>query len=298
MGNAVSCCACIEQGQVGFIEQCGKYHHTAQPGINFLNPLCCQEVAGQLSLRVQQLDVAVETKTLDNVFVTLVVSVQYQVMSGSLYDAFYRLTDSPSQIRSYVFDVVRAAVPSISLDTLFEVKEDIARDVQDELSKAFAGFGYEILQALVTDIDPDPRVKAAMNEINAAQRLRESALQRAEGDKVTRVKAAEAEADARALQGEGISRQRQAIIGGLRDSVADFKGEVEGISHREVMELLLLTQYFDSVKDVAKSSKASTLFLNHSPSCVNKVAMELRSALHSDRSRLVQQGLPAQVMQR
>lgn len=274
---------------MGFIEQCGKYHRVANPGINCINPLCCEEVAGKLSLRVQQLDVAVETKTKDNVFVTMVVSVQYQAMPGSLYDAFYRLTDSSSQIRSYVFDVVRASVPNINLDEVFTTKEEIAREVQDELSKAFAAFGYEILQALVTDIDPDPKVKAAMNEINAAQRLRDAALQRAEGEKVTRVKAAEAEAEASYLQGLGISRQRQAIIDGLRDSVAEFTDELTGVSHKEVMELLLLTQYFDSVKDVANASKSSTLFMSHSPAAVNKVATELRMALSRDRAMPAQQ---------
>lgn len=281
---------------MGFVEQCGKYHRVANPGINCLNPLCCEEVAGLLSLRVQQIDVSCETKTKDNVFVMMVVSVQYQVMPGSLYDAFYRLTDSTAQIRSYVFDVVRATVPNINLDDVFETKEEIAKEVQDELSKAFAAFGYEILQALVTDIDPDPRVKAAMNEINAAQRLRESALQRAEGEKITRVKAAEAEAEASYLQGMGISRQRQAIITGLRDSVADFTDDQAGVSHKEVMELLLLTQYFDSVKDVANASKASTLFMSHSPAAVNKVALELRTALAGDRSLLVPG--PAQGMKR
>eukprot|EP00879_Flechtneria_rotunda_P004474 GHRR01004728.1.p1 GENE.GHRR01004728.1~~GHRR01004728.1.p1 ORF type:complete len:229 (+),score=72.94 GHRR01004728.1:183-869(+) len=223
MGNIV-CCACVDNGTVGFIERCGRFSRVAQPGINWMNPFCCEEVAGLLSLRVQQLDVACETKTRDNVFVTIVVSVQYQVVSESLYDAFYRLTDYRSQIKSYVFDVVRATVPKILLDDVFLTKEEIATDVKSELSKVMSTFGFEILQALVTDIDPATRVKDAMNEINAAQRLRQAAAERAEADKVTRVKAAEAEAEARSLQGQGISRQRQAILNGLRDSVADFSG--------------------------------------------------------------------------
>ncbi|WIA21075.1 hypothetical protein OEZ85_005395 [Tetradesmus obliquus] len=278
MGN-IACCACVDTGTVGAIERCGKFSRLAEPGINFLNPLCCEEVAVMMSKRVQQLDVAVETKTRDNVFVTLVVSVQYQVVPESLYDAFYRLTDYSSQIRSYVFDVVRATVPKIILDDVFVTKEEIANDVRDQLSKVMGTFGFEILQALVTDIDPAPRVKDAMNEINAAQRLRQAAFERAEGDKVTRVKAAEAEAEARYLQGLGISRQRQAILNGMKDSVADFSGDLEGVSNKEIMELLLLTQYFDMVKDVGAASKGSTLFMTHSPSAVNKVAAELRGVL-------------------
>ncbi|KAF6263260.1 flagellar associated protein [Scenedesmus sp. NREL 46B-D3] len=278
MGNVV-CCECVDTSTVGAIESCGKFSRLAEPGINFLNPFCCETVAVRMSKRVQQLDVAVETKTRDNVFVTLVVSVQYQIVPESLYDAFYRLTDYRSQIRSYVFDVVRATVPKIILDDVFVTKEEIANDVRDELSKVMGTFGFEILQALVTDIDPAPRVKEAMNEINAAQRLRLAVAERAEGDKVTRVKAAEAEAEARYLQGMGISRQRQAIVNGLKDSVADFAGDLEGVSNKEIMELLLLTQYFDMVKDVGAASKGSTLFMTHSPSAVNKVAAELRGVL-------------------
>ncbi|KAF8056835.1 HIR3 [Scenedesmus sp. PABB004] len=278
MGNVV-CCACVEQGEVGAIERCGKFSRLAEPGINLLNPFCCEEVAVKLSKRVQQLDVAVETKTRDNVFVTLVVSVQFQVVPESLYDAFYRLTDYRTQIRSYVFDVVRATVPKINLDDVFVTKEEIANDVREELGKEMSTFGFTILQALVTDIDPAPRVKDAMNAIEEARRMKQAAAERAEGDKVTRVKAAEAEAEARYLQGLGISRQRAAILNGLRDSVADFSGDLEGVSNKEIMELLLLTQYFDAVKDVGQSAKGATLFMTHSPSAVNKVAAELRSVL-------------------
>lgn len=233
-------------------------------------------------MRVQQLNVACETKTKDNVFVTLVVSVQYQVVAESLYDAFYRLTDSEKQIRSYVFDVVRATVPKINLDDVFLTKEEIAGVVKSELCKVMAAYGYEILQALVTDIDPAPKVKDAMNEINAAQRLRQSAFERAEADKMTKVKAAEAEAEARFLQGQGISRQRQAILNGLRDSVADFSGEMDGINNKEIMELLLVTQYFDMVKDVGMQSKNSTLFMSHSPAAISQVSAQLRQALTKD----------------
>lgn len=279
MGN---CCTCIDNGTVGFVEGCGKFQRVATPGFNCLNPLCCEEMAGTLSLRVQQINVECETKTKDNVFVTLVVSVQYQVIAESLYEAFYRLTDSSKQIKSYVFDVVRATVPKILLDDVFITKEEIALAVKGELCKAMQSFGYEILQALVTDIDPAPKVKDAMNEINAAQRLRESAYQRAEADKMTKVKAAEADAEARYLQGQGISRQRQAILNGLRDSVTDFSGDLDGINNKEIMELLLITQYFDTVKDMGTSCKNSTLFMTHSPAAISQVSAQLRAALTKD----------------
>lgn len=276
MGN---CCTCIDNSNVGFIEGCGRFSRVAQPGCTCLNPLCCEQMAGTLSLRVQQLNVSCETKTKDNVFVTLVVSIQYQVVPDSLYDAFYRLSDPHKQIRSYVYDVVRATVPKITLDDVFLTKEEIAVSVKSELCKVMSAFGYEFLQALVTDIDPAVKVKDAMNEINAAKRLRESAYERAEADKLTRVKAAEAEAEARYLQGHGISRQRQAILNGLRDSVADFSSDLDGVSNKEIMELLLVTQYFDMVKDVGQMAKGSTLFMTHSPAAINQVAAQLRAAM-------------------
>ncbi|GBF98818.1 hypothetical protein Rsub_11583 [Raphidocelis subcapitata] len=244
MGN-IHCCACIDSGTVGFVESCGSFKRVAHPGFNCINPLLCEEIAGYLSMRVQQLDVSVETKTKDNVFTTLVVSIQYQVVPESLY----------------------------------ETKEEIAKDVQEELQQSMGAFGFEILQVLVTDVEPAIKVRDAMNEINAAQRLRQAAYERAEAEKVTRVKAAEAEAEARFLQGQGIARQRQAILNGLRDSVSDFVGEMHGVTNKEVLELLLVTQYFDAVKDIGLNSKASTLFMTHSPAAINQVAAQLRGAM-------------------
>lgn len=278
MGN-IQCCACIDSGSVGFVESCGSFKRVAHPGFNCINPCLCEEIAGYLTMRVQQLDVACETKTKDNVFTTLVVSIQYQVVPESLYEAFYRLTDYRSQIRAYVFDVVRASVPKILLDDVFLTKEEIAKDVKEELQASMGTFGFEILQVLVTDIDPAAKVKDAMNEINAAQRLRQAAYERAEAEKVTRVKAAEAEAEARYLQGQGIARQRQAILNGLRDSVSDFSNDLHGVSNKEIMELLLVTQYFDAVKDIGLNSKGSTLFMTHSPAAISQVAAQLRAAM-------------------
>ncbi|KAK9808140.1 hypothetical protein WJX73_001299 [Symbiochloris irregularis] len=271
------CFSCIDNAQVGVVEKFGKYQRIAHPGFNCV--CCCigEAVAGTLSLRIQQLDVRCETKTKDNVFVNVVVSVQYQVVRDNLYDAFYKLTDSRSQITSYVFDVVRSTVPKIYLDDVFTTKEEIAHDVKEELTKSMSDFGFMIIQTLVTDIEPDMKVRAAMNEINAAQRLRLAALEKAEAEKVQVVKAAEADAEAKYLQGQGIARQRQAIVNGLRESVLNFERDVSDISSRDVIEMMMVTQYFDMLKDIGLSSKNSSVFLPHSPGNVGDVAGQIRN---------------------
>lgn len=271
------CFACIEQADLGIIERFGKFNRIAHPGFNVV--CCCtgQRVAGVLSLRIQQLDVVCDTKTKDNVFVQIVVSVQYQVIKEAVYDAFYKLTDSSSQIRSYVFDVVRATVPNMLLDDVFTNKEEIALGVKDELTKSMTGFGYAIIQALVTDIVPDGKVRAAMNDINASQRLRVAAVEKAEAQKIQVVKAAEADAEAKFLQGQGIARQRQAIVNGLRESVLNFSNDVNDISSRDVIEMMMITQYFDMLKDIGMNSSGGTIFLPHSPGNVADVSSEIRN---------------------
>ncbi|GFR52051.1 hypothetical protein Agub_g14571 [Astrephomene gubernaculifera] len=273
------CCVCPEQETVAVVERCGKFSHIANPGFNCIDCCCGATVAGKLSLRVQQLDVRCETKTKDNVFVTLVISVQYQVRRDALYDAYYKLTDSKQQISSYVFDEVRAAVPKLILDDAYEMKEEIAKSIKDALAKSMSEYGYMILHVLVTDIEPATRVKDAMNEINAARRLRVAAAERAEAEKLAVVKAAEADAEAKYLQGQGVARQRQAIINGLRDSVSDFQtGVGTDIGSKEVLSLMLVTQYFDTLRDLGAHSRASTVFLNHSPNGINDIAAQIRSS--------------------
>lgn len=271
------CFACVPQGTMAVVEGFGKFNRMLNPGFGCLNVCCGESIAGVMSLRVQQLDVRVETKTKDNVFVNLVVSVQYQVLKDKLHDAFYRLTDSRSQITAYIFDVVRATVPRIGLDDLFVTKDQIAIDVKEELCKSMNEFGYSILQALVTDIDPDAKVKAAMNSIQENQRLRVAALEKAEADKVRVVKSAEAEAESKFLQGQGIARQRQAIINGLKDSVVGFTSDVGGVSSHTVLEMMLLTQYLDMLKDMAASSKTSSIFLPHNPGAIGDIAAQVRN---------------------
>ncbi|KAK9834293.1 hypothetical protein WJX81_004104 [Elliptochloris bilobata] len=284
----VSCFTCPSQSSVAVIERFGRFNRFAHAGLNWINPFCGESVAGALSLRVQQLDVAIDTKTKDNVFVRMVVSVQYQVVDSQSFDngandsslklAFYKLTNPHRQITSYVFDVVRAVVPKIDLDNVFIAKEEIAKDVQDTLTKSMASFGYQIIQTLVTDIEPDSKVRVAMNEINAAVRQRAAALEKAEAEKIMVVKKAEASAEAKFLEGQGIARQRQAIVNGLRESVTAFGEDVKDVSSRDVLELMLLTQYCDMLNNVGARGGNSTVFLNSSPGAMAELGTQMRTA--------------------
>lgn len=213
---------------------------------------------------MKQLDVICETKTKDNVFVQVGVAVQYRVVTESAYDAWYRLTNPTSQIQAYVFDVIRSTVPRLELDAAFESKDDIARAVFEQLQNVMKDYGYSIVNTLVTDLAPDSKVKASMNEINAARRLKEAASHQAEAEKVRQVKAAEAEAEARYLSGLGVARQRKAIVEGLKSSVSEFSEEVTGASPKDVMDILLLSQYFDTLSVVG----ANSLILEHDPATV------------------------------
>lgn len=268
----------IRQQTAGIVERFGKFQRVAGAGLNFRIPLI-DRVVGRISLRVRQLDVRVETKTKDNVFVFVIVSVQYFVLPGKVVDAFYKLQDAEAQITSYVYDVVRARVPGITLDNVFETKDDIAQAVKLELEQIMDDFGYGIVKTLVTDIDPDAKVKASMNEINAAQRLRVAAVEQAEAEKIRVVKAAEAEAESKALQGKGIADQRTAIVNGLKESVSEFQNDVEGTSAQDVMNLVLMTQYFDTLKDVGLSSNSNTIMIPHSPAGMHDISEQLRNAM-------------------
>lgn len=268
----------VSQQTAALVERFGKFKRVADAGLSWRIPLI-DRIAGRISLRVRQLDVRVETKTKDNVFVFVIVSVQYFVLPDKIVDAFYKLQNTEAQITSYVYDVVRARVPNITLDNVFETKDDIAQAVKVELEQIMDDFGYGIMKALVTDIDPDAKVKASMNEINASQRLRVAAVEQAEADKIRVVKAAEAEAESKALQGKGIADQRTAIVDGLRESVTEFQSGVEGTSAQDVMNLVLMTQYFDTLKDVGLSSNSNTIMIPHSPSGMNDISEQLRNAM-------------------
>ena len=267
----------VPQQTVMIIQRFGKFKKLAKAGLNFKLPWI-DFSAGSVNMRVRELKVQVETKTEDNVFVTVVVSIQFFVPEDKVYDAFYKLQDLPKQVSSYVFDVVRATVPKIKLDDVFEKKDDIANAIKKELSETMDGFGYEIVKALVTDIDPDKKVKEAMNEINAAQRQRIAATEKGEAERIVAVKQAEGEAQSKVLQGQGIAGQRKAIIEGLKDSVEAFKTGVGGTA-QEVMAMVLVTQYFDTLKEIGASAKTNTLLIPHSPSAVSDIGEQIRNSI-------------------
>ena len=268
----------VQQRTTAIVQRFGKFLREAGPGIHVKVPLL-DRVVGRVNLRVQQLDVEIETKTEDNVFVRMVVAVQYYVLPEKVYDAFYKLDDANRQITSFVFDVVRAQVPKIKLDDVFEKKDDIANIVMSELALVMEGFGYGILKALVTDIDPDANVKVSMNEINAAQRMRVAATERGEADRILKVKAAEGDAQSKALQGRGIADQRQAIVAGLRDSVDEFRKSVPGTTAKDVMNLVLMTQYFDMLKEIGASSRTNAILIPHSPGNLTTLTEQMRNAM-------------------
>jgi len=263
----------VQQQTVAIVQTLGKFSRICYPGLNFLIPFM-QSVAGRVSLRVNQLDVKVETKTEDNVFLHVMVSVQYYINQDRVYEAFYKLQDPKQQITAFVFDVVRARVPKIKLDDVFEKKDEIANAVKEELSQMMNEFGYGIIKTLVTDIDPDKKVKEAMNEINVAQRLRVAATEKGEAERIIKVKSAEADAQSKALQGKGMADQRTAIILGLKDSVADFKGSLPALDERDILNLVLATQYFDTLKDLGSGANHNTIMVPHSPGAIGEVMQQ------------------------
>jgi regulator of protease activity HflC (stomatin/prohibitin superfamily) len=268
----------VDTAQSAVIQRFGKFSRVANAGLNFKVPWF-ERVAGRVDLRVQQFKVEVETKTLDNVFVKVMVSVQYQVIPAKVFQAYYKLQSPRDQITSYVFDSVRSNVPKMKLDDVFEKKDDVADAVKRELSTVMDDYGYSIIKALVTDVDPDPKVKSAMNDINAAQREQVASQARGEAEKILKVKQAEAEAESKALQGKGIADQRRAIIDGLRESVEAFKQSVEGATAKDVMALVLMTQYFDTLKEIGASDRSNTIFMPNSPAAMADYLHQIMSVV-------------------
>jgi len=270
----------VKQQNCAIIERFGKYHRIAKSGLHFKIPIV-DRISTKLSLKIKQLNVSVETKTKDNVFVNLVVAVQYWVLPDKVYEACYMLQDPEQQINAFVFDLVRAQVPLLDLDDVFSKKDDIAIAVKNELEGQMAEFGYGIIKALVTDVNPDANVKAAMNEINTAQRLRIAATEKGETEKIMKVKQAEAEADAAILQGKGIAGQRQAIIEGLSDSVEEFVKQIPGTDPARVMDMVMMIQYIDTLKEIGGNSKSNVVFVPHSPGNVNDLSTQFRETIFS-----------------
>src|ERR1700691_604683 len=268
----------VRTAEAVVIQRMGKFNGVANAGINF-NVQWLDQIAARIDLRVQQLALDVATKTKDNVFVKMPVSVQYHVIPEKVYEAFYKLANPKQQISSYVFNVILGHVPKMILDDAFLQQSDIAIAIKQGLDDVMRTYGYAIDQALVTDIQPDDKVKAAMNEINAAQREQVAATARGEAEKILKVKQAEAEAEAKALQGQSIASQRKAIIEGLKVSVEAFSMTVEGSTPKDVMMLVLLTQYLDTMKEIGASDKSNTLFVSHSPAAIGDLFRQMQEAI-------------------
>jgi regulator of protease activity HflC (stomatin/prohibitin superfamily) len=256
------------------IERLGKFRRIATSGFGVIIPFIDRRASIQ-NLRVQQLDVSVETKTRDNVFVNIQVSVQYKVIREKVKEAYYSLDNPRGQIASYVFDDVRAEVPKLDLDDVFSKKDDIATAVRQNIADIMDDYGYEIIKTLLTDIDPDPKVKESMNRINAAKRDREAALQEAEGHKIKIIKEAEAEAESKRLAGEGIAKQRLEIVRGFKESVEDFQKSLKSVTHEEVMQFVLMTQYFDTLNNVGSNSKNTSILIPHSPGAMKDFQQQI-----------------------
>ncbi len=252
----------VKQQSAVIIERFGKFNSIRHSGLQLKIPLV-DRISGVVNLRIQQLDVLIETKTKDNVFVKLKVSVQFKVIPDRVYDAFYKLEYPHDQITSYVFDVVRAEVPKLILDDVFERKDNIAVAVKAELNEAMTTYGYDIINTLITDIDPDIQVKNAMNRINAADREKVAAEYEAEASRIRIVAKAKAEAESKRLQGQGIADQRREIAQGLVESV-DILNKV-GINSQEASALIVVTQHYDTLQSVGSDSKSNLILLPNAP---------------------------------
>jgi len=252
----------VKQQSSAIVERFGKFIAIRKPGLHFKVPVI-DKIAGRVSLRILQLDVIVETKTKDDVFVKLKVSVQYKILADNVYDAFYKLDFPQDQITSYVFDVVRAVVPKMRLDDVFEKKDEIANAVKGELNDAMINYGYDIIKALVTDIDPDSEVKTAMNRINAAERQKIAAQYEGDAARILIVEKAKAEAESKRLQGQGIADQRREIARGLEESV-DVLNNV-GINSQEASALIVVTQHYDTLQSIGEETNSNLILLPNSP---------------------------------
>ena len=252
----------INQQTAGVIERFGKFHSTRQSGLQLKIPVI-DRIAGKLSLKIQQLDVIIETKTKDDVFVKLKVSVQYKVIKEKVYEAFYKLDFPHEQITSYVFDVVRAEVPKMILDDVFLKKDDIAIAVKSELNVAMMEYGYDIIKTLVTDIDPDAQVKEAMNRINASEREKVAAQFEGDAARILIVEKAKAEAESKRLQGQGIADQRREIARGLEESVSVLN-KVD-INSQEASALIVVTQHYDTLQSIGQETNSNLILLPNSP---------------------------------
>ena len=266
----------VKQQTIAIIERFGKFQSTRNPGLQIKIPLI-DRVSGRVSLRVQQLDVIVETKTQDDVFVHLKISVQFLIRQDHVYDAFYKLQNPHEQITAFIFDVVRAEVPKMILDDVFEKKEEIALAIQRDLKQAMLDYGYDIIKALVTDIDPDESVKIAMNRINAADREKVAAQHEGDAQRILIVERAKAEAESKRLQGKGIADQRREIARGLEESV-DVLNKA-GINSQEASALIVITQHYDTLQSIGSDTKSNLILLPNNPNAASSMLNDMVTSL-------------------
>jgi len=265
----------VKQQTIGILERFGKFKALKRPGLHFKIPVF-DRVAGRVSLKIQQLDVIVETKTFDDVFVKLKVSVQFKILEDSVYEAFYKLDNPHDQITSYVFDVVRAEVPKMKLDDVFVRKDDVANAIRSELGEAMNDYGYGIVRALVTDIDPDITVKEAMNRINAAEREKIAAEYEGEAERIRIVAKAKAEAESKRLQGQGTADQRREIARGLEDSVEILN--TVGINSQEASALIVITQHYDTLQAIGETTNSNLILLPNDPSSASNMLSDMTTS--------------------
>lgn len=268
----------VRQQTVVIIERFGKYQTTSGSGMHVRLPFGIDKIAARIQLRLLQSEIVVETKTKDNVFVTLNVATQYRVNEQNVTDAYYKLMRPEAQIKSYIEDALRSSVPKLTLDELFEKKDEIALEVQHQVAEEMSTYGYIIVKTLITKVEPDAEVKQSMNEINAAQRKRVAAQELANADKIKIVTAAEAEAEKDRLHGVGIAQQRKAIVDGLAESIQELKDANVGMTEEQIMSILLTNQYLDTLNTfVAKGNQ--TLFLPNHPEGIEDIRTQILSSL-------------------
>ena len=266
----------VKQQTTAIIERFGKFQTIRQSGLQIKIPVF-DKISGRVSLKIQQLDVIVETKTKDDVFVQLKISVQFQILREKVYDAFYKLQNPHDQITAYIFDTVRAEVPKMKLDDVFEKKDDIAQAIQRELKEAMLNYGYDIVKALVTDIDPDRQVKEAMNRINASEREKVAAQFEGDAQRILIVEKAKAEAESKRLQGKGIADQRREIARGLEESV-DVLNKA-GINSQEASALIVITQHYDTLQSIGSDTNSNLILLPNNPNAASNMLNDMVTSL-------------------
>ena len=279
LGILISMLYVVRQQSVAIVERFGRYQKITTSGIHMRLPFGIDKIAARIQLRLLQSEIVVETKT--NVFVMMNVATQYRVNEQNVTDAYYKLMRPEAQIKSYIEDALRSSVPKLTLDELFEKKDEIALEVQHQVAEEMTTYGYIIVKTLITKVEPDAEVKQSMNEINAAQRKRVAAQELAEADKIKIVTAAEAEAEKDRLHGVGIAQQRKAIVDGLAESIAELKEANVGMSEEQIMSILLTNQYLDTLNTFAAKGN-QTLFLPNNPNGVDDIRTQILSALKAD----------------